>query len=109
MHPGIVDTYERSFGDYWDENHALVHALLKERLLSDGTRVMIEDEEVFTHKLEFQTDETMSAESYDRPHDEIDLPAMSDDKAWAYIYGEYILNGRITHFRGFGATQVETY
>ena len=109
MHPEIVAIYERAYGEYISKNTDRVNSLLKDKLTKDGTRVMIEDEEIFTYKLKFETDEIMDPQAHDMEHDEIDLSAMSDDEVWAYIFGEYIMNGRISHLKGFGATQVETY
>ncbi len=109
MHPEMVAIDEKSLGKYRAKNSARVLSLLKEKLFSEGTRVMLEDEEIYTYKLKFGTDEAMDPQAYDRSHEQIDLSAMSDEDVWAYIYGEYILNGRIGNFPGFGATQVETY
>lgn len=109
MHPEMVRTHEKFYGEMLGKNNSRVSKLLKSKLLRDGTRVMLEDEEIYTHKMTFSTDEVMDASSQGRQHADVDLSALPDEEVWAYIFGEYILNGRIRELSGFGSTQVKTY
>lgn len=45
--------------------------------------------------------------SFDKPIEEVDFDALSDDEVWAYIYGEYLVNARLAgELKGFGMLQV---
>ena len=87
-----------------------IFELLHNEMLKSGTRVVLEGEEIYTKKFKFQTyGDCMWDDSFDKPVEEIDFLKMSDEELWAYIFGEYFLNGKICQIRGFGATNVETY
>lgn len=108
MSPKITDVEARWLPE--DNNNAsVVMKTLKQRMEKDGTRVMLEDEEIYTYKVEFGTDEVQIPESLGLEHKDIDLASMESDQLWDYILGEYIMNGRIAGLYGFGSTQVETY
>lgn len=87
----------------------LIADFLRKFILEKGTRIFIENEEIYTHKIHFNTDETMSDSSLELPPDQMDFGAMNEDGLWSYIFGEYILNGRLKNISGFGITQTETY
>jgi len=89
------------------EDH--IAEFLREFLLEKGTRVYIENKEIYTHKVHFSTDETMLESTLELPPDQMDFSSMNEDDLWAYIFGEYILNGKLKDLRGFGITQTETY
>lgn len=109
MHTEMVGIHRKFFGKAIAPGTDRVLTCLRDLMIKDGTRVMLEGEDIYTYKITFGTDEIMDADSYGRPHHEVDLEAMSDEDLWAYICGEYIMNGRIGNLRGFGTTQVETY
>ena len=89
------------------EDH--IAEFLRKFLLENGTRVFIENEEIYTHKVHFSTDETMLDSTLELPPDQMDFSSMNEDDLWAYIFGEYILNGKLKDIWGFGITQTETY
>lgn len=107
----IVDTFSRSYSrKETDIKLYRIEELLKQNIKENGTRVVLEGQELVTSRLEFRTDgDCMWDDAYDKPIEEIDFAKMSDDDLWAYILGEYILSGRISSIKGFGATQIETY
>ena len=78
-------------------------------MIKNGTRVCIEGEEIYTHKVHFKTDETMLDSTLELPPDQMDFSSMNEDDLWAYIFGEYVMNGRLTGINGFGVTQTETF
>ena len=86
-----------------------VAEFLRKFMLEKGTRVFIENEEIYTHKVHFGTDETMIDSTLELPPDQIDFSSMDKEDLWAYIFGEYILQGRLKKIDGFGITQTETY
>lgn len=110
MHPEMVALEESRLEHRSQKYKIRAFMALKEKMLNEGTRVMIEDEEMYTLKLRFGTDETLDHSVLDfGSWEEVDLDALSDDEIWSYIYGEFILYNHINDFMGFGITQVETY
>jgi len=98
---------------YWNgtfkQGQDKIVEILKKYILENGTRVFIENEEIYTYKVRFNTDETLSDSNLEFPPDQMDFSLMEEDDLWAYIYGEYICNGRLNDIWGFGITQTETY
>lgn len=86
-----------------------IAGFIKKFMLEEGTRVYIEGEEIYTHKVHFSTDETLDDSTIELPPDQIDFSSMEEEDLWAYIFGEYIMNGRLNSIWGFGITQTETY
>lgn len=82
---------------------------LRKFMREKGTRVFIENEEIYTHKIHFTTDETTLDTNLELSPDQMDFSSMDEDDLWAYIFGEYILQGRLKNISGFGITQTETY
>jgi hypothetical protein len=105
----IAEVYEKQF--YKDNpKNMRIYNLLKRDIMNNGTRVYLEGKEIYTKAYKFATDgDCMWDDSFDKPVEEIDFAQLKEDELWAYIYGEYILNGRISGLRGFGCTQTETY
>jgi len=102
---GHLTHYKGSFKH--KEDH--IAEFIRKFILEKGTRVFIENEEIYTYKVRFNTDETLLDSSLELPPDQIDFKAMNGDDLWAYIYGEYILNQRLNNISGFGITKTETY
>lgn len=45
--------------------------------------------------------------SFDRPVGEVDFSTLDEGEVWAYVFGEYLVNGRLAaELKGFGAVQV---
>ncbi len=87
----------------------IIAKFIRTHILKEGTRVYIEGEEIYTHKVRFSTEETLDDSTLEFPPDQTDFSSMGEEDLWAYIYGEYIMNGRLRHIWGFGITQTETY
>lgn len=109
MNEEIVGIYEKNFQSIRDSKEARVLSILHKDLKTNGTRVMLEGKEVHTKKVDFNTDECMTDDAFEKPIKEVDFSKFTDEEIWPYIFGEYILNGRISKLNGFGSTQVETY
>lgn len=109
MNEEIVDIYQRNFKSMWDQKKARIFESLHRDIIENGTRVMLEGKELYSRKITFRTDECMTDDSFEKPIEEVDFSKLSDEESWSYIFGEYIMNGRINEFHGFGSTQVETY
>lgn len=109
MNEEITDIYGKNFKSIWGPKKALIFEVLHQDIIKNGTRVMLEGKEIYSKKITFSTDECMTDGSFEKPIEEVDFLKFSDEELWSYIFGEYIMNGRISEFNGFGSTQVETY
>ncbi len=110
MSKKIVDIYTANFQLSLDAKTKRIINLLYNDLLKNGTRTFLEGEEVYTKKVKFHdSDDCLWDDALDEPVENIDFSKFSDDKLWTYIYGEYLVHGKISQLRGFGAVQVETY
>ena len=110
MKKDIVEALARYYGDYRNSEIQKITEFLKNDISENGTRIYLEDEEMFFKKIKFQTDGgTNCREWIENEGKEVDVEKMTDEELWSYIYGEYILKGEITKIAGFGSTQVETY
>lgn len=110
MKKEIIDIFARFYGDSRDKEIQKITDFLKDDLIKNGTRIYMGGEEMLFKKLTFQTDgDTNSREWIEEEGKEVDVSQMSDEELWSYIYGEYILSGKLGQISGFGSTQVETY
>lgn len=109
MNKDMVDTFRRFYEGVTDVKTERIIKLLYDDILTNGTRVMLEGEEIYTKKITFDTGDCMWDKAFDDPVENIDFTKFTDEELWSYIFGEYILNGRISQLEGFGATQTETY
>lgn len=87
MHKEMVDIHMKHWEGYHSEESQKVIASLRDLLLKDGTRSMVEGEEVYTMKIKFSTDETLTKETMDSEDEEFDFSTLSNDELWSYIYG----------------------
>ena len=109
MNEEIVDIYQRNFKSILDLKEARIFEMLHRDIIENGTRGMLEGKEIYSRKITFNTEDCMKDDSFETPIEEVDFSKLSDEELWSYIFGEYIMNGRISKFWGFGSTQVETY
>ena len=101
----FLSTFERSF----DSGKKRVSSLLKDDLLRNGTRVMLEGIELYSKFYKFDNGgDCMFADSYDKPYEDIDFSQYSDNDIWLLIFGEFIVKSKITEIEGFGITKVNT-
>ena len=109
MKEDMVRVHLRFYKGGFKRGEDKIAEFLRKFMLEKGTRVFIENEEIYTHKVHFSTDETMLDSTLELPPDQMDFSSMDEDDLWAYIFGEYILQGRLKNIDGFGITQTETY
>lgn len=106
----IAEVYKQYY--HYENNPKIlrIYELLKKDLLENGTRSFLEGKEVFTKAYKFDAGgDCMYDDTFKKPIEEIDFSSLSDDELRSYIYGEYLLNGKISGIKGFGATQTETF
>lgn len=81
---------------------------IKDDLINNGEKIKLLDREVYSKRYALlKKRDCKYDDSFDKPIDSIDFSLLSDDDLWAYIYGEYFVNGRLsTELKGFGSVQV---
>ena len=110
MKTDIVNTYDRAFGDYRKQEIKKITEYLKDDLTENGTRVFLDGEEIIFKKVEFRTDgDTVDKDYLDSEGKEIDFESVNDEELLSYIYGEFILKGKLSLIEGFGSTMVKTF
>lgn len=89
--------------------HRIVNYLIDD-IKRNGTCLYIEGKEILTRRIKFDDGgDCLDDDSFDKPIEEVDFSRISNEDLWAYILGEYIVGGKISYIRGFGATMIETY
>lgn len=85
-----------------------IYNALKEDLIKTGTKEKILDREVYTKRYALlKKRDCKYDDSFDKSVDGIDFETLSEKDLWAYIFGEYFVNGRLANeFKGFGSVQV---
>lgn len=105
MYEEMVDVHMRFYSiEEREPSMAKIIKTLREDMLRNGTCVFLEGKEIITKRIEFSTDETLDEDIRETP-----IEKMTDEELWSYIYGEYILKGKLAGVWGFGVTQIETY
>jgi hypothetical protein len=101
----MVDVHMRFYNiEERDPSKAKVIKTLRDDMQKNGTCVFFEGKEIIAKRIKFSTDETLTEDIRETP-----IEKMTDEELWSYIYGEYILDGKLAGVRGFGVTQIETY
>jgi len=109
MKTDIVDTYTNVYGNRKPEIKRITE-FLKDDLTENGTRIYLDGEEILYKKVEFKTDgDTIDKDYLVSEGKEIDFEAVNDEELLSYIYGEFILNGKLSLIEGFGSTMVKTH
>lgn len=101
----MVDVYMRFYNiESKDPQKAKIINTVRNDLLKNGTCVFLEGKEIITKRVNFSTDETLTEDVRETP-----IEIMTDEELWSYIFGEYIMNGKLGGIMGFGITQIETF
>ena len=95
MKDEMVETYLKFYKGMFKQGEDKISEFVRKFIFENGTRVFIEDEEIFTHKIRFSTDEILLDESLKMPPEQMDFSTMDKDYLWAYIYGEYSFQGDV--------------
>ena len=103
----IAEVYKQFYQN--NPKRLRIYELLKKDIIEDGTRTFLEGKEIFTKTYKFNTGDSMVDDSFGKPVEEIDFSSLPEDDLWSYIYGEYLLNGKISGIAGIGATPTETF
>lgn len=91
-----------------DVKRSRIYNAVRNDLINNGVKVKLLDREVYSKRYALLKKRDCKYDlSFGKPIEEIDFNAMSDGELWAYIYGEYFVNGRLSNeFKGFGSVQV---
>ena len=109
MNEDIVKGHLKYYKGLYEKGEDIITKFLMTFISEKGTRVFIENEEIYTYKIHFNTDEMMLDSDLELPPDRVDFSSMDGDDLWAYIFGEYIYQGRLKNIDGFGITKTETF
>jgi hypothetical protein len=110
MNTSIVESYLRYYSGYVKPEIQRITDYLKDDLITNGTKIYLAGEEIIYKKVKFNTDgDTIDKENLELKGKEIDFSLLSDEELLSYIYGEFLLKGKLGHIEGFGSTMVETY
>lgn len=85
-----------------------IYNAIREDLIKTGTKECLLDREVYTKRYALlKKRDCKYDDSFDKQIDEVDFETLSNEDLWAYIFGEYFVNGRLSNeFKGFGSVQV---
>jgi hypothetical protein len=85
-----------------------IYSALIEDLSKNGEKIKVGENLIFAKKYGFiKKTECLYDVSFDKPIEDVDFATLEDDKLWAYIWGEYLVNARLaSEFKGFGTVQV---
>jgi hypothetical protein len=111
MHKKIIENYNnRNLSSEINEYYKITD-FLSNFMFENGTRAMIEGEEVYVKKIDFGTDDgyVIDKDLLKEENKELDFNTIDDEQLWNYIKGEYLLNGTLGTIKGFGATQTYQY
>jgi len=91
-----------------DVKRSRIYNTLRDELINNGTKVKLLDREVYLKRYALLKKKDCKYDiSFDKPIEEMDFSTLSEEELWAYIYGEYFVNGRLSNeFKGFGSVQV---
>ena len=108
MSLNVSEIYKQFYKN--DPRKLRIYELIKEDLLKNGTRTFLEGKEIFTKAYKFNAGgDCMYDDTFKKPVEEIDFSSLPEDDLWSYIYGEYLLNFKISGIAGIGATQTVTF
>jgi len=85
-----------------------IYNAISEDLINNGEKIKLLDREVYSKRYALLKKRDCKYDnSFDKPIEDVDFSNLSDDDLWAYIYGEYFVNGRLSNeLKGFGSVQV---
>lgn len=85
-----------------------IYEALFNDIRKNGTPETIAGSEILTRRYDFEKKQDCKYDaSFGAVASEIDFGAMSDEDLWSYIYGECLVNGRLSsEFKGFGSVQI---
>lgn len=105
--PEMADFIRLKNGRYrGDAKKNRVHDALARDLETHGRRIDVDGTPVYYRKYGFQkkTDCLFDGDSSAEP---VDFASLDEERLWAYIRGEYLVNARLAaELKGFGAVQI---
>lgn len=107
--PSLHEIMDRQFKS--DDTRSRIKELIKTDILDYGTRVYLEEVQLYVKKYEFNTEEAITDRQIEEDGQDMDVyfKDMSDDELWNYIRGQFFAMGSVSNICGFGVTQVNTF
>lgn len=85
-----------------------IYSAVKKDLLQNGEKVKFLDREVYSKRYALlKKRDCYYDDSFGKVMEDADFANLTEEELWAYIYGEYFANGRLSsEFKGFSSVQV---
>ncbi|MFW2488849.1 hypothetical protein ACN077_09780 [Clostridium chromiireducens] len=85
-----------------------IYNAIREDLINNGEKITLLDRQVYSKRYALlKKRDCKYDDSFNKSIDDIDFNELSDEDLWAYIYGEYFVNGRLSaELKGFSSIQV---
>ncbi|MDR3271398.1 MAG: hypothetical protein LBT32_07840 [Peptococcaceae bacterium] len=98
----------QSSKDVFSEKNKRIYLLIAEDIEKTGEILEKNGNTLYIKQYDFsKKPDSKYDDSFGVPIDEVDFAVLSDDAVWAYIHGEYLVNGRLaSELKGFGSVQV---
>lgn len=81
----------------------IVYDKIKELILG-GSRVTVNEEVLYAKEIKFDTREVILSD-----YDGFNFATLNDEELLLYIFGEYVLNGKVSKLGVFGTTLTDHY
>ncbi|WP_297425419.1 hypothetical protein [Clostridium sp.] len=91
-----------------NEKKTRIYNVIREDLINNGEKVDLLDRQVYSKRYALlKKRDCKYDDSFEKSIDDVNFSTLSDDDLWAYIYGEYFVNGRLSaELKGFSSIQV---
>ena len=91
-----------------DPRRNRIFEALRDDLRANGEKSALAGKEVWIKRYDFsKKPDTKYDASFEGGIGSVDFASLDDTELWAYIYGECLVNGRLSgEFKGFGSVQV---
>ena len=96
-------------GDFSDSpKKARIYSVLKEDLRKNGEKTRLLDKDVYIKRYDFsKKPDAKYDHSFEGGVESVDFSTLDEETLWAYIRGEYLVNGRLSgEIKGLGSVQV---
>lgn len=109
LHPSMAEFRRFKTNNYDGSVRKIkIYEALYNDITRHGTPMNVEGCDVITRRYDFEKKTACKYNaSFGKPIEEVDFSTLSDDDLWAYIYGECLVNGKLSNeIRGFGSVQI---
>jgi hypothetical protein len=109
LNPGMAEFGRLKTDNFGGDGRKLkIYEALFGNITAEGVRVNVEGGSILAMRYDFEKKPDCKYDhSFGKPVELVDFKTMTDDDLWAYIYGECLVNGRLSsELKGFGSVQI---